>query len=122
LTAVAASTSKGRRLLKLVQSKLHTILNPPLLTATPWTEQRVTKEQQMVREEEQRVIKDNPILTIPRITNAPPIMQACNLTAKRALKNLTYIHQRKTLANTLSGVPIIVHIHPNPNINKGTPS
>jgi hypothetical protein len=38
----------------------------------------VTKEQQRVREEEQRVIDDTPILTIPRITNAPPIMQAHN--------------------------------------------
>ena len=62
-TAVAASTSKGRRLLKLLQSNLQTILNPPALTATPRTEQRVTKEQQRVREEEQRVINDTPILT-----------------------------------------------------------
>jgi hypothetical protein len=74
LTAVAASISKGQRLLKLLQSNLHTILNPPSLMATPQTEQRVTKEQQRVREEEQRVINDTPILTIPRITNAPPIM------------------------------------------------
>jgi hypothetical protein len=45
-TAVAASTSKGRRLLKLLQSNLQNILNPPVSTTTPRTEQRVTKEQQ----------------------------------------------------------------------------
>jgi hypothetical protein len=47
-TAVAASTNKGRRLLQFLQSYLQTILNPPASTATPWTEQRVTKEQQRV--------------------------------------------------------------------------
>ena len=67
-TAVAASTSKGRRLLQLLQSNLKTILNQPALMATPRTEQRVTKEQQRVRKEQQRVINDTPILTIPRIT------------------------------------------------------
>jgi hypothetical protein len=36
-TAVAASTSKGRRLSNLLQSNLQTILNPPALTATPRT-------------------------------------------------------------------------------------
>ncbi len=97
-TTVAASTSEGRRLLKLLQSNLQTILNPPPSTDTPRTEQRVIKEQQRVREEEQRVINDTPILTIPRITNAPPIMQARNRTAKRALKNTPRIHWRKTRA------------------------
>ena len=121
-TAVAASTSKGRCLPKLLQSNLHTILNPPPSTATPRTEQRVTKEQQRVREEKQRVINDTPILTIPRITNAPPIMQARTPTAKRALKNTPHIHQCKRRANALCGVPIIVHIHPIPNINTGMPS
>jgi hypothetical protein len=51
-TAVAASTSKGRCILKLLKSNLQTILNLPLLAATPRTEQRVTKEHQKVREEE----------------------------------------------------------------------
>ncbi len=39
-TAVAVSTSKGRRQLKLLQSNLQAILNPPALTATPRTELR----------------------------------------------------------------------------------
>ncbi len=121
-TAVAASTSKGRRLLKLLQCNLQTILNPPASTATPMTEQRVTKEQQRVREEQQRVIDDTLILTIPRITNAPPIMQARNPTAKRALKNMSRIHRRQTRANTLGGVPSIAIINPIPHIDIGTPS
>ena len=45
-TAVAVSTSKRRCLLKLMQSNLQAILIPPTSTATPRTEQRVTKEQQ----------------------------------------------------------------------------
>jgi hypothetical protein len=121
-TAVAASTSKGRRLLKLLQSNLQAILNPPASTAMPRTEQRVTKEQQRVREKEQRVIKDTPILTIPRITNGPPIMQARNPTAKRALKSTPRIHWRQTRANTPDGVPIIARIHPIPHIDIGMPS
>ena len=120
--AVAASTSKGWHLLKLLQSNLQNILNPPPLTATPTTEQRVTKEQQRVREEEQRVINDTPILTIPRITNAPPIMQARNPTAKRALKNMPCIHWQKTRANTPGRVPMIPLIHPIPNIDTSMPS
>jgi hypothetical protein len=59
-TAVADSKNKGRRLLKLLQSNLQNILNPPASTAMPRTEQRVTKEQQRVREEEQRVINNTP--------------------------------------------------------------
>jgi hypothetical protein len=121
-TAVTASTSKGRCLLKLLQSNLQNTLNPPPLTATPRTEQRVTKEQQRAREEEQRVINDTPILTIPQITNAPPIMQASSPTAKRALKNKTRIHQRQTRANTPSCVPKIARTHPIPNIDTDTPS
>jgi hypothetical protein len=54
-------------------------------------EQRVSVEQQRVAEaairaNEQRVIDEEPILTIPRITNAPGIMTSCNPTAKRMLK------------------------------------
>ena len=119
--AVAASTSKGRCLLKLLQSNLQTILNPPPSTATPRTEQRVTKEQQRVREEEQRVIDNTPILTFPRITNAPPIMQARNPAAKRALKNTPRIHWQKMRGNTPGGVPMIARIYPIPNIDMGTP-
>ena len=106
---------------KLLQSNLQIILNPPLSTATPRTEQRVTEEQQRAREEEQRVIDNTPILTITWITNAPPIMQARNPTAKRAFKNTPRIHQCQTRANTPGSVLIILHIHPISNINRGTP-
>jgi hypothetical protein len=49
-----------------------------------------------VREEEHRVIDETPIPTIPRIMNAPPIMQARNPTAKRVLKNTLRLHRRLT--------------------------
>jgi hypothetical protein len=73
-TAKAGATPKGRRLIKLLQSKINTI-TPPDANATQMVEQRV-------REKQQRVIDKTPILTIPRITNAPPIMQVCNPTSK----------------------------------------
>jgi hypothetical protein len=63
--------------------------------------------EQRVREEQQRVIDETPILTIPRITDAPPIMQACNPTSKRALKNTPGIHRQVTRKNMPGGVPMI---------------
>ncbi len=54
----------------------------------------------MMREQEQRVIDDTPILTIPCITNAPAIMQSRNHTAKRALKITPRIHRHETRNNT----------------------
>jgi hypothetical protein len=67
-TPIASATAKGRRLLKLLQSNITKILNPPPLMATPRTDQRVLgDEQQKVREEQQRVIDETPILTIPGI-------------------------------------------------------
>jgi hypothetical protein len=77
-------------------SRSNPLTNCTILGPRPRTVQRVTEEQQRVREEEQRVIGDTPILTIPRITNAPPIMQAHNPTAKRALKSTPRIHWRQT--------------------------
>jgi hypothetical protein len=53
------------------------------------------------------VIDETPILTIPRITDAPPSMQACNPTSKWALKNTPQIHRRVTRNNTPGGVPMI---------------
>ncbi len=106
----------------MLQSNPQTILNTPLWMATPRIEQRVIKEQQRVREEKQRVIDDTPILNIPRITNALPIMQAGNLTVKRALKNTPCIHWRQIRETIPSGVPMIAHIHPIPHIDMGTPS
>ncbi len=101
----------------MLKSNLTTILNQPASTATPRAEQRATKEQQRVREEQQRVTDDIPILTIPRITDAPPIMQARNPAGKRALKTTPCIHWRQTRANTPGGVPSITHVTPIPKTN-----
>ncbi len=60
-----------------------------------------------MREQEQRVIDDTPILTIPCITNAPAIMQSRNPTAKRALKTTPRIHRRETRNNTPGPLPLI---------------
>ena len=107
--AVASATSKGQRLLKFLQEKIKTILNPPSSTATPRAEQRVSREQQ-------RVIDKTPILTIPQITDAPPTMQAWNPTTKRVLKNTLRVHQRVTRNNTPGGVPQVARVHPIPAI------
>jgi hypothetical protein len=61
-------------------------------------------------ERKQRVIDDTPIITIKRITNAPPIMQARNPTAKRQLKNTPRVHRRQTRNNTPGAVPLITRI------------
>jgi hypothetical protein len=104
-TAIASATNKGRRLIKLLRSKIKDILHPPALANTPQVEQRV-------REEEQKVIDETPILTVPRIMDAPLIMQAWNPTAKRVLKNTPRIHRRLTQNNTPGGVPLIRRVHP----------
>jgi hypothetical protein len=52
-----------------------------------------------IREAKQGVIDDEPIVTIPRITDAPSIMEARNPTAKRALKATPRVHQRITRNN-----------------------
>jgi hypothetical protein len=84
-TAIASATYKGSRLIKLLKSKIEDILHPPTTADAPQGEQRV-------REDEQRVIDEAPILTVLRITYAPPIMQAQNPTAKRVLKITLQIH------------------------------
>ena len=55
----------------------------------------------------QRVIDTTPILTVPRITDAPPIMQARNPTAKRTIKQTPRLHNRTTRNNTPGAVPLI---------------
>jgi hypothetical protein len=66
-TSIASATDKGRRLITLLQSKIEDILNTPTTADAPQGEQRV-------REEEQWVIDETPILTVPRITDAPQII------------------------------------------------
>ena len=60
----ASTTPRGRRALHFLQDRIAALLQP-LPTAE---EQRVSDE--LVREEQQRVIDNAPILTVPRITNA----------------------------------------------------
>ncbi len=61
----------------------------------------------MARKNEQRVIDDTPILTIPRITNAPAMVQSRNPMAKRMLKNNPSVHRRVTQHNTPGALPLI---------------
>jgi hypothetical protein len=62
LTAQANSTPKGCRLLKLLGTRIETLLHPPPILE----QQRVIAERQHeARETEQRVIDDSPIIPIP---------------------------------------------------------
>jgi hypothetical protein len=87
-TATANNTPRGRRLIKILQNKMKQIVEPPAIL----TEQEVMEQEQRVRIQQQRVIDKTPILTIPCITNAPPIMQSRNPMAKWALKDTPHLH------------------------------
>jgi hypothetical protein len=89
INSIASATKKGRWLIKLLQSKIEDILDLPALANIPQAEQRV-------REEEQKMIDETPILTIPWITDAPPTMQAWNQTVNRVLKITPRLHRRLT--------------------------
>jgi hypothetical protein len=56
------------------------------------------------------VIDDTPIITIPRITDAQPIMQSRNPTSKRKLKGTKRLHRRVTRNNTPGAVPPIKRV------------
>jgi hypothetical protein len=109
----AGVTLKGRRLLKLLGNRIASILDPPPIL----DEQRVRlAEQQEAREEEQRVSDVSPIITLPRLTDAPPILLTRNPTAKRDLRATPRLHRRVTRnnipgvsreANTIDHIPII---------------
>jgi hypothetical protein len=98
------NTTKGQRLLKLLQSHIGNILTllPPRPVLQP--EQRV---EQRVSMDKQRVIKDTPIPTLQQISNAPAIIALGKPTAKRSLKVTPCVHQQLTLNNTPEGVPLI---------------
>jgi hypothetical protein len=100
-TRIAAQTQQGRRVLQQLQTNLTNIINP---STAQTEEQRVRLLEQ---ERQQRVIDDTPIITIPRITDAQPIMQSRNPTAKRNLKQTPRIHRRQTRNNTPGAVPPI---------------
>jgi hypothetical protein len=74
-TTVTAQTPKGKALLEKLKAKITAILDPPTICHD---EQRVRDAQ---KEQQQRVIDDSPIITIPRISNAPPIMNSRDPTA-----------------------------------------
>jgi hypothetical protein len=103
----AGHTTKGRRLLTLLQSHIADVLTPPpiLPPALP-----ALSDAQRVNMDEQRVINETPILTIPRITDAPAIMESRNPTAKRQIKTTPTIHRRQTRGNTPGGVPLIQRV------------
>ncbi len=69
-TATANKTPMGRCLIKLPQSKITEILEP---TPVP-PAQKTQGQEQRVRELHQLDLDEAPILTIPRISNAPPII------------------------------------------------
>ncbi len=97
-------TPAGRRLIKTLQMKIKHALNLPDVQE----EQRVRgQEQRVARENEQRVIDDTPILTIPCITDAPAIMQSRNPMAKRMLKNNPRVNLCVTQHNTPGALPLI---------------
>ncbi len=105
LTAIASATQKGHRLIKLLQANIKKILN----STSALEEHRVRDND--IRMQQQRVIDNTPIITVslvPRITNAPPILQARNPTAKRTLKDTPRLYQWVTQNNTPGGVPKII--------------
>jgi hypothetical protein len=110
-TAQANNTPKGRRLLKLLSTRIDGLLHPP----APMSEQRVNDEcQRATREAKQRVIDDSPIITIPRLTDAPPVMITRNPTAKRILRNTPRLHRRITRNNTPGILPVQNMVPPTP--------
>jgi hypothetical protein len=90
----ANATPAGKRLIKGLQRKIKQALNPQIIQ----DEQRVDRENQL---------DNTPILTIPRITDTPAIMQSRNPTAKRMLKMTPRLHRRVTQNNTPGGLPLI---------------
>jgi hypothetical protein len=97
-TAMANMTPTGRHLIKLLQSRIKQIVEP---TPEPM-EQEAQEQEQRLRLQQQMVIDKTPILTVPRITNAPPM---------RVLKNMLHLHQRQTRSNTPGTVPAIQQVN-----------
>ncbi len=101
LALPTTATPKRKGLLQLLQTRIQALLNPPPILL----EQRVDNNA-IVCKEEQRGINNTPILTIPRITEALPIMQSSNPTAKQTLKNIPRLHQQITWNNTPGIIPV----------------
>jgi hypothetical protein len=89
----ANNTTKGKQLLRMLRDCITAMLAPP----PTQEEQRVALfNDQKHKEAEQRVSNATPILTIPRITDAPGIMDLRNPMNKCALKATPRTHRRMT--------------------------
>ncbi len=89
-TTVASNTPKGNQLLKFLVQKIEDLLHP----APPIKKKRVENKERLARQmEEQRVINETPIITIPRITDLPPIVTSNNPTAKWKLRGTKCLHR-----------------------------
>ena len=109
----ANQTLTGRRLLTLLSRRIDTLLHPPSQT----TPRRVT-DTDAKSDDEQRVMDTYPFIPIPRISEAPPIMQSRNPTAKRTLANTPRLHRRVTRNNTpgITSCPPVVEHDPQPGL------
>jgi hypothetical protein len=88
---------------KYLGNKIETLLNPISIIE----EQRVAETTHLqLQAEEERVISDTPIITIPCITDLPTVLQTQNPTAKRALKEMKLLHCHVTRNNTLGIMPV----------------
>jgi hypothetical protein len=101
-TNVANNTLKEKQLLKMIAQKIDVLLHP----APPIDEQRMKNNEQLAQQmEEQRVINEAPIITIPRTTDLASILTSNNPTAKRTLKAIKQAHKRVTRNNTPGIMP-----------------
>ncbi len=100
-TELASGTPKGWHLLGLLATRIDGLLTLPPIRE----QQRVTEIEQ--RKEEQRVIDESLIITIPCITDVPAIMQARNPTTKRTLKTTPCLHHQVTCNNTPGILPAL---------------
>jgi hypothetical protein len=101
-TTVTSNTPKGKRLLKFLVQIIEDLLQP----APPIEEQMVENKKQLAQQrEEQRVIDGTPIITIPHITDLPPIVTSNNPTAKQKLKGTKCLDRQVTQNNTPGIMP-----------------
>ncbi len=99
-TAQVSSNPKGRRLLKLLGTRINGLLHRAPIS----DEQRVNNvHQQDTWDAQQRVIDDSSVLTVPRLTNAPPVMLTQNPMVKHILKSTPRLHRQIT-RNNMPGI------------------
>ncbi len=101
LTGIAARTHKGRQLITRLQKALD-----DMLTSPPNKEERVNNN---------TVVPPSTTeahMPIPRISNAPAIMQTRDLTAKQNLITTACTHCQQTCNNTPGAIPAIQQVTP----------